>query len=182
MIYESEYWKDDLLKQAKVLRQRMLQKRWPAAASARLEQSIMLGFYSVRKLAEAKLLADSVVNQCVELRVYMPTGKAVTLINWHKLDELYDLNSGQSGSKDVMFLCHQFVHSYVFVASFDEQSHGLEGILFASDRERHKALYHIDIQKVIELFEKVGSDYPNEVHMKFNKQKRDYDVISTTRR
>ena len=170
MIYESEYWKDDLIKQAGLLRKRMTQKRWSAATHGRFEQLVMSGFYTIRKLSEAKLLADTTISQEIELIAYQPTGKVVTLINWHKLDQLYDLNSPIAAKRDVMFLCHQFVHSYIFMASFNDVPFGLEGVLFCSDRERHKFLYHMDISKMIALFEQAGSEYPNKVHMKYNEK------------
>ena len=93
MIDESCYWKNDLLKEADALRDRKKQRRWPEVSFARLEQTIMLGFYSIRKLIEASKLSDSTIYEEIPITTYPWSGKTVTRMNWHKLDQLYDLDS-----------------------------------------------------------------------------------------
>ncbi|BAY50651.1 hypothetical protein SAMD00079811_82820 (plasmid) [Scytonema sp. HK-05] len=175
MIYESRFWKNDLLKQAKSLRSKTIQKRWTENSFARLEQSVMLGFYSIRKLIEAKKLSDSVANQSITVRFYVCKGKLVTRRNWGDIDELYDVNAPQSVTKDLLFFCHQFVHSYIFVPSFDD-SNCLDGICISSDKERHKALYHIYIHQIIDIFEQVGNDYPVRSLFYFDEKLGDYRI------
>jgi len=114
----------------------------------------------------------------VALTTYPWSGKNVTKLNWHKLDQLYDLASPRCETRDVLFVCHQFVHSFVFTAAFDENE-GLQGIMLASDRQRHVSLLHIAIADVIALFETVGNDYPNQSSYKLNPKTGDYDVTST---
>jgi hypothetical protein len=70
MIYESRFWKDNLIKQANVLRAKTTQKRWTEASSARLEQTIMLGYYSIRKLVESQKLSNLVINQAITTNPY----------------------------------------------------------------------------------------------------------------
>jgi hypothetical protein len=177
MIYESSLWKDDLLKQAKVLRSRMTQKRWNENSFVRLEQTIMLGFYSIRKLIEAKKLSDSVANQYIPVNVYSWKGKPVTKMNWGDIDKLYELDAAQPTTKNLIFFCNQFVHSYVFVASFDKNN-CLDGIFVSSDRERHKALYLIQIHQIIDFFEQVGNDYPSSASFIFNEKLGDYRILN----
>ena len=145
MIYESQFWKDDLIKQANFLRAKTKQRRWRKASSARLEQSIMLGFYSIRKLAESQKLSNAVINQKITATVYVWKGKPVTRINWIKIDELYDLKNPKTVRKDLLFFCHQFVHSYVFWEYFEEDTRFVEGVFVSSDRERHHNLYSLSI-------------------------------------
>lgn len=180
MIYESCYWKDDLLKKAKSLRRRLTQRRWPEATFAQLEQTVMLGFYSIRKLIEATKIADSIATQEIAIVAYPATRKSVTRMTWHRYWELYDLEAPEAMSRDLMFLCHQFVHSYVFMPSFSE-AREFEAVLVSSDRERHRYLYELPVHTMITLFEQIGRDYPNEVRMVFNSARRDYDVVSVTR-
>jgi hypothetical protein len=178
MIHESRYWKDDLLKQADALRGRKRQRRWPEVSFARLEQTIMLSFYSIRKLIEASKLSDSTVTQQIPLITYPWTGKTVTRINWHKIHQLYALGSPSNESRDLLFLCHQIVHSYVFMPVFDD-SGSLDGIMFTSDRQRNQRLYSMTLDAIIELFERVGNDYPNEMRMVFTPDTQDYNVTAT---
>lgn len=136
MIYESKFWKDDLLKRAKFLRSKVEQKRWTEIASARLEQTVMLGFYSIRKLIEAKKLSESVVSQKVIASACTSKGQPVTRMNWLDIDKLYNLDAPQAVTKDLVFFCHQFVHSYIFGEYFNDE-HKLHGVFVSSDRERY---------------------------------------------
>jgi hypothetical protein len=178
MIDESCFWKEDLLKQADALRTRQLQRRWTEASFARLEQTVMIGFYSIRKLVEASKISNTTFEQKIPLTTFPSTGRDVTRMNTHKIDKLYDLESPSDASHDIIFLCNQFIHSFVFMPVFGENKK-LECILFASDRHRHVKLFSITLTTIIELFEQVGHDYPCFVHSVFNPEKRDYDVYST---
>jgi hypothetical protein len=175
VIWESSYWKNDLGERAAWLRKRLSQKRWLEASFARLEQSVMLGFYSIRKLIEARKLSDATISHQVSLATYPWAGKPVTLLNWHKLGELYDLDACQPITRDVRFLCNQFIHSYVFLPVFDDNEL-LHGLFIASDHERNRTVYEIAVLQIINLFELIGNDYPNQIQFQFNQDKQDYDV------
>lgn len=177
MIYESKFWKDDLLKRAKSLRSKATQKRWTEISSARLEQTILLGFYSVRRLIEAKKLSDSVVNQNITASAYTWKGQPVTRMNWLDIDKLYGLDSPQTVVKNLLFFCHQFVHSYIFVEYFNDE-HKLNGVFVSSDRERYQVLYSLEIDAIIKIFEQVGNDHPTNVVLTYNSKKQDYEVQS----
>ena len=175
MIWESHYWKRDLLKISKKLNNRQNQKKWFETSLAKVEQDIMLGFYTIRKLKEAKKLSDSIANERVLLEAFPATGKPVTYMNWHKLDELYDLSKPNGQSRHLGFICDQIIHSYVFMANFDEQSK-FSGILFCSDKKRNVELYSLSLNKISNLFEKIGNDYPSRIEMVFNEKNQDFDI------
>lgn len=180
MIHESRYWKDNLLKQAQILRRRKNQRRWPESSFAHVEQSVMLGFYSIRKLLEAGKLSDDVANRSVRVTAHSWKGEAVTRLNRSEYWELYDLEHSRIIPRSLAFLCHQIVHSYIFMTSFDE-SNSFDGILVTSDRERHQMLYSLRADQIIELFEQVGKDYPNETAFSFDPRIQDYKVRSRTK-
>ncbi|MBD2202389.1 hypothetical protein H6G33_36155 [Calothrix sp. FACHB-1219] len=179
MIYESGFWKDDLLKQAKFLRSKMTQKRWTENSFARLEQNVMLGFYSIRKLIEAKKLSDSVVNKCIDVNAYTWKGQPVTKMNWGDIDKLYDLDAAQPTTNKLVFFCNQFIHSYIFVTSFDENN-CLNGLFISSDKKRHETLYFIEMRHIIDLFEQVGNDSPSSASFIFDEKLGDYRVLNLT--
>lgn len=129
MIWESSYWKNDLLRRAKMLRVRTRQERWPESSSAKVEQLLMTGFYAVRKLIEAKKLTDALVAKRILVWEFPAAGKPVHLCNWHHIDRLYDLEKSKKTQIDVLDLCHQFVHSYIFLLSFDNKRR-LNGVFF----------------------------------------------------
>ena len=57
MIFESSYWKDELLRAASFLREKQSQKQWRGESYAKVEQKVMISFYSIRKLMDARKLA-----------------------------------------------------------------------------------------------------------------------------
>jgi hypothetical protein len=177
MIWESSYWKDTLLREARSLRRRKSQKRWLQPSFARLEQSVMMGFYIVRKLLEAKKLSQASESSVVRVERFRWNGKPVHKLNWHHLDRMYDLSGSEKAQKNVKLLCDQFVHSYIFEPLFLED--GLDGIFVTSDRERAKYLYFLSIDTIISLFEAVGKDYPSKVRMVWNPKKQDYDYYAS---
>ena len=177
MIYESHYWKDELQSIATKLRRRRAQRRWPESSFANLEKEVMLGFYSVRKLYEASKLSEATVDRQIPVSVFPSNGKTVHKLNWTYFREHYDLESPISESRNTLFLCHQFVHSYIFCPEFSEKKNLLDGIFFASDRQRHKSLLRISIEEIAMLFDNVGSDYPSSFIARFNPAKMDYEFI-----
>ena len=175
MIYDSAYWKDDLLRSADALQRRLTQSRWYPATFAGVEKTIMIGFYAVRKLIEASKLDDKTSKQQIPLLKYPSTGKAVTRMNWTHYWELYDLEAPVSGTLPLVELCHQFVHSYVFTCEFSEVK-AFTSVLVSSERERNRHLYCVSIPVIVRLFRAVGKSYPTHRTMRFNVKKGDFDV------
>lgn len=120
----------------------------------------MIGFYSIRKLVDARKIADNFSERQIEIIAYPWTGKPVTLINRHDFWELYRLDQPTPKKRRLRFLCNQIIHSFVYVINFDEDK-AFTGVSFSSDLERNKWLYYIDIDRVINIFRSIGSNYPN---------------------
>jgi len=138
----------------------------------------MLGFYSIRKLMEAKKLSRSVAGQSLRLlRFRLRPGKRITYLNWHKIDELYDLTAPHEESCKLTFVCNQFVHSYVFILGFSD-SGGFDSVLFASDRTRHDGLLLITADQITGIFEAIGRDYPSSGRAVWDEQLGDYRVTN----
>ena len=174
MIWESHFWKDDLLKKAKSLQQCRRRCNWSETQLGRLEQGVMLGFYSIRKLADAGKLSAATMTQELSLAAYKWLGKPVTKLNWHHIDRLYDLENAATESRSLLKLCHQFVHSFIFIPDFDGDDK-LSGFMFASDHQRQTALLRIGITDVVAVFKQVGKDYPATAFRTFNQKKGDYE-------
>lgn len=158
MIWESHHWKDPLLKSAEYLRRVRLSENTSERTFVRVEKELFLGFYAVRKLLDTFKVSDSTKEMKVELAVY-PAIRRVDYFNWHHLDKNYDLTSRKSETKDIRFLCNQFVHSYVFMTS--EAEGRLDGFFVTSDRDRRSKCYFVDLKEVLKIFRTVGRDYPS---------------------
>lgn len=173
MISESYYWKEDLLKTAVKLKKRLKQKRWPLSSFLSFEKEMFFSFYAIRKLIEAQKLSPDLIESKIAAFSYPSTGRNVNIFNSHKLDKLYDIEIQKIEDLDISFVCNQIIHSYIYEPFFDENEL-LSGILFASDRQRHKNLFGIYISNVIALLERVGSDYPENFMMIYDEKKKDY--------
>jgi hypothetical protein len=161
MIFESSYWRDHLFKQARFLHDKQSQRKWTESSFSRLERELMIGFYSVRKLAEAQKISSALYKQPVKLLSYRSTGRSVEHLNWHKLDELYQLSSADSIEKPLSFVTNQIIHSFVFMPIFNSRR-GVELIAFNSDQSKGKNLFAIKLSVVAKLFAKVAGGYIGE--------------------
>ena len=162
MITDSSFWKDDLMDRSEFIARKMVQSRWLAISSARLEQSVMIGFYSIRKLLEADKLSYSLSESTVDALSWPSRGKPVDHTNWHRIDDLYELGLPSSEDLTIRFVANQIIHSFVFTPIFSLAGPP-EGIAFSSDREKEKRLYYLELVQIRDLFERAGSDYPKEM-------------------
>jgi hypothetical protein len=175
MIWESAYWKEDLFRQAADLKRSRHQKRWLERSLARLEKTVMIGFYAVRKLIEAKRLSDAIRGSSIHVVQYRPTGKRVNFMNWHRADKLYFLDKPVKSQLTLERLSNIFIHSYTFLPVHNEDD-GLEAILVNSDRTRSDGLFQVAIDDVIKIFSVIASDDPHKSQMIFDDKIGDYEV------
>jgi hypothetical protein len=113
-----------------------MRKRWLEPSFAKFEIATMMGFYAIRKLVEANKLTNKLTETSIPMRLYPSHGKAVTRLNNLRVDELYDLNAPKQTDLNLTKMCHQFIHSYVFVPVFDAKKKACSDL----DRFRLSAL------------------------------------------
>ena len=177
MIWESHYWKDDLLHYARFIRKKSRPCEWSDSDFAKLEKTVMLGFYTIRKLIEAEKVATRFKTFQLNIHIYPPSGKLVTRMNWHKIDILFDLSRPRKESRDLRFLADQAIHSYVFQEGIGEQGE-LNSVLLASDRQRSKGLLEIQSKDLISVFTEIGKNYPSSSFSTLNDESKDYEIYS----
>ena len=177
MISESSYWKDELLRAAKFLTKKKEQKNWRGASYAKVEQKIMISFYSIRKLMDAKKLTDSIVQLDIPVLEFSATGKKITLLNNHKIDELYKLDEPRTKTIKLRFLCNQMVHSYIFMIVTQHENNGLGSVLINSGNIKDKRLISVTADTLIDVFESIGQNYPWKSQYKYDETMGDYKVV-----
>jgi hypothetical protein len=175
MIWETGYWKSDLLRRASRLDARQVQRRWSGLSAGKLEQEIMLGFYSIRKLVEAHQVPDDLVAAGMRLRRCPAVGRPVTYLNYHRFSDLYDLSQAALVSHNLRFVCNQVVHSYVFAPQFNADGQ-VEAVLFNSDRNRNREIFIVGIRDVAGVFRAVGDSDPASAHAVFDRKRGDFVV------
>lgn len=163
MIHESSDWKDPLLTSARRFRRFQKAANMSELALSQIERNVFVGFYSIRKLIEKPgALTDATREskwQCLAYRNRAPA----TVLNNHRLEEIYDFEEQQQETRSLAFLCNQAVHSFVFCPYLNER-YAFDGVLFASDREKNTKLYRVSADTLIAIFFRVGKDYPSDVH------------------
>lgn len=178
MIWESHYWKSSLLRKARYLRLRKKKRRWTDASYAEVEEIMMLGFYSIRKLMDSNKLSSDLNNKSITVKKHPWKGEPVTMLNWHHYEKLYDIASKHEGQTSLRKICNQIVHSYIFATEHSETG-GLTGFFFVSDDDRDKHLFQLSVDAVIDIFKIVGNNYPDHIEMEFSPRKKDYKFTAT---
>jgi hypothetical protein len=164
MIHESSYWKEPLLAAADLLSAIRINEDEPDDDLARVEREVLIGFYSIRKLLDTFKVSGSTKTMSFGLRYFeIESGSRVDYFNRWEIDELFDLERPLSETRDLTFLCNQFVHSYVHLFEIGE-SQAVEGVFVASDRARNDRLYFVSREQIVRIFRAVGSDYPSRQH------------------
>ncbi len=163
MISESYYWKESLLDCANNLEKHSKSKDIKSKDLVEIEKDIFVSFYSIRKLMDTSKISDSTRELKINLN-WSPNFKKVTILNSHNMHDLYDLSDVRSETKNLRFLCNQFVHSYIFEIVI-EDSVGLSCVCFTSDRDKNKKIFFITMELLIYILTLVGNDYPSELKM-----------------
>ncbi len=164
MITESHYWKKPLLTGAKVIRKYMDAEDISDAQYARLEREIFIGFYAIRKLLEA---TGKVSEETRAMKVTLQRYEKLEdkpIVDWYNRSEfweLYDLDKPMRELRDLLYVAHRMVHSFIFILSDDDDGHGA---FFTSDRDKDTRLNFISTDEMVRVFETVGRDYPSRFH------------------
>ncbi|QBK05367.1 hypothetical protein DW355_11985 [Hylemonella gracilis] len=176
MIHESRYWKQPLLRSARWLEKALVDEASGEKILARAEREVFIGFYAVRKLLATFKLSGTTKRLTCQLISYPAKSKAlVDYFNRSDIDEHYDLDNEIRETRDVGFLCNQVVHSFVFIFVTGE-SGSIEGIFVSSDTMRHRRLYYVALESIVQLFRAVGRDYPSQQHYVRNVQSGQWEV------
>jgi hypothetical protein len=176
MIWESSYWKGDLIKDAQIIL-RWSQKKHSVRQEILLEKKIFISAYSIRKLIEAeKIGKDFPMWDFVFERHTKTSKKEIDYLNSHRLEEHYDFNSKEKVSSDLSFLSNQIIHSYVFAFSGDEKT--IDGFYVASDYEKEKYLYYVNLEKYINVLLWIGySDFSIKSANRNPNSKSGFDIV-----
>jgi len=141
-----------------MLNEKLDQRIWRESSYLKVEQAVMLSCYIVRKLAEAKKIADAKFQAPITMRCFQATGHTVDLLNNHKIDSLYDLGKGTPTTKPLSYVANQLIHSFIFVPVF-ELVGKIHGIAFNSDRSKGKELYMLELRALVEAFAACADSY-----------------------
>lgn len=162
VIWESQPWREELCRVAAKLNGWSRAVDWDDDyVTFEIERDVMVSAYAIRKLVEARKLADSTMRSTVHVEAFPLIERIPDLMNWDRLDEFYDFERSRTEELGLRELCNQLIHSFIFVqevADAGTSADGLAGFLVASDRARLARLYRIKIDSLIGLLQLVGTE------------------------
>tara|TARA_B100001063_G_C16492283_1_gene417963 strand:+ start:67 stop:603 length:537 start_codon:yes stop_codon:yes gene_type:complete len=158
MISESQYWKSDLRKNLEFIFNKLDQKVWRTASFVALEKKLMLSSYIVRKLFESNKISEELYEKPIRLYSYKTKGIPVGVLNSHKIEQLYEIDTPQQMTKNLSYVLNQIIHSYIFTFTF-ESKNSIHGIIFNSDKSKRKVLYMLPLQDFLDALFPIADFY-----------------------
>ena len=153
----SHPWKQTLEHQAKALQELMKPHRLSDATMVKLEETVVLGCYTIRRLINGFLLPDSQRNQPFPMIACPRRIHSSSQLNDDPLGIRYDLDAGRQVQHDPIFLCHQVLQNCVFEPWLNADNQ-LTGIYVTSDHQRKIALYGISLVDLQNLFHHLSTN------------------------
>ena len=178
MIWDSSYWRRDLLETVQALKRVASRRRPSGKLCAEVEKRIFYGAFAVRKLMEAQVLSTKTRNAPIPVRVYRTSGMAPMFFNWHHIDRFYSLGDPQESCLALLDVCNQLVHSYVFLPVTSSLTGPIKEIMFSSDRTRGKCLFQASLADLAQAFQAAAMDYPSQMRCVLDKNRGDYVITS----
>jgi hypothetical protein len=157
VIDDSIPWKEELAKVADRLDAKTKQKRWTDRTAYLIERDFMVSAYAMRKLIDAFKVSDALRLRQISVERFEPTSRPISYLGLH-IEKSYDIEHGRRQTLSVMNLCHQIVHSFVFVLSCDESTGLLDGVYVTSDYDKDKYLFFIRATDFITLCHDIGAE------------------------
>ena len=157
MISDSVPWREHLWKAATALEKRASSVRWTDRTSFLVERDLMNGMFAIRRLIESAKTSSNLPKERVSCGMHPLTGRVPKIYDRWSFWEHYDMESKQQTQLTVTELVTIFIHSFV-LDFYPTSEDGQAMIWVVSDRDRHKRLYSVTLERAIDLFRRVGSE------------------------
>ena len=174
---ESCYWKEELMRIARLLRPKRKPGRWTERRHCVLERELMIGFFIVRRLIEMHKVSSETKDLALRVFSCPARGKIVHWRNAEDIDELYDLRCETRMTKKPLYMSNQFIHSYISLIARD-QTGNFSDVLIVSDFDRKHCIWRVPISEIRTLFSTAGRDYPHTIQLIFDANKGDYNITT----
>jgi len=175
MIWESYYWKSDLIKTAKKLKNRLNQKKWFDSSFANAEKEIMISAFMIRKLFDSNKIEKEIETRVVDAIYYKSNGKEMYWTSNLFPGDYYDLENPIETKISLRNICNQIIHSYVFALIMTE-SNQLKSFWFVSDFNKAKQLVEVNINVYIKILDYIGNYWPINEYYHYNSESTDFEV------
>jgi hypothetical protein len=151
-----------LLAKARLLKNLATKKR-SARREFEIERAVFLSVYIMRKLWEAGKLSSTWERRKIPCIFHQPKNRTPDRLNWHRIDELYNLDISESDPLRSIDFFHRLIHSYIFIP-VEGSRRTLAGYFFASDHTKGRGLWFVRHVDLLKLLTETGRDYPSSMH------------------
>ena len=172
---ESQYWKEFLAETASDLQHVARPKRLTQRRYEIVERNIIISFFLLRRLIELHKVSSEVRDFRLLVFAWPSTGKLPTLLNNHRIEELYDFSKEHAQTKKPMYICNQVIHSYSSAMMVDE-TRNWDSMLTVSDHDRKDCIWRIPVGVMVDLLRTASRDYPYKMKHTLNEKTGDYNV------
>lgn len=179
MIWESYYWKEDLLRISQKLKKRKNQKKWFDSSFANAEKDIMISSFMIRKLFDSNKIDKQIESKEIEVIYYESNGKEINWLKSSYPERFFKIETPISKKILIRDICNQIIHSYIFTLILNETNQ-LNSFWFVSDFNKFKYLIEIKLTEYIELVDFIGSYWPTSEHYIFDSKTKDYKIYHDT--
>lgn len=151
MIYNSFDWKEELYTCFLDIAEFITHNEEHEKSYIKLEKALMFGAYIIRKLNDSSKIPPSFIHRKESIEMFKNKGENVDSMNWHRIDELYDIEKTIEEECEWIFIINQIIHSYTFGCVGDEHNAPV-GILINSDTTKKKSLYFFSFELLLKMF------------------------------
>jgi hypothetical protein len=175
MIWESAYWKNDLIRLNKKITSRLKQVKWTDASNANCEKELMIAGFISRKLFDSKKISAELENYELQIVKFKSNGKRIHLLERLSPELYFDLDNPIKATIKFRTLCNQVIHSYIFILLRNEDRN-FTHFWVASDFDKFKFMYQIDVKSYSSVLLEIGMYWPKHESYEFDSIKNDYIV------
>ena len=166
---ESWYWKEFLSETASELRRVERPKRLTQRRYEIVERNVVISFFLLRRLIELHRVSAKTRDFRLSVFARPSTGKLPTLLNSHRINELYDATKERAQTKKPVYICNQVVHSYSIWLVVD-RTRNWDSLFTISDYDRKECIWRIPVPVIVELLRTASLDYPYELRYRLNEK------------
>ena len=183
MVYESNPWKQDLLRRKRLIleynRADLLSEDNDKAYTV-IEKAVFYSAFIIRKLIDCKVkVSDEVDAYKFTLKGLHPKENIDLMHRWPD-ERTYDWAHETTYIKSGTDICNWLIHSYVFFFVFDDNNR-IDSFCVSSDYDRNELLYRVELKDWIAYMDFVGSDYIVATDMHIDESKKEYVLTKKER-
>ncbi len=141
-----------------------------------IERDVILCFFMIRRLIELSRVSRLTLDFKFDTYSCPFNGKYITPFARHGIERYYDLEIETAGSKKMLYVANQFIHSSLFLITTD-QTRNLDSFYVVSDYDKKECIWRILVRQIAEAFKLAGKDYLKGCRCEYDEKKAEYRMV-----